>query len=291
MSDDSSAAVESSSTGAAAPVTESATSTPPSPEAQPTSRPDYVPEKFWNEETKGVRVKEALKAYSDLEKAFKGKLDPIKEAWSKEVAEDLKPKLAEEMKAALEAERSAKRPATPNDYVITLPDEITAKGIDVKFDENDTLMKFWREHCHENGYDQDQFNKGLAMYVQAELSKRPDAEAEKAKLGEKAQARLERIALWGKANLNDEQFSVYNNMIKDAAAVELMEAIMAKTSGPSIPDLDSISTGGETKTIADLRAMQQDPRYWNPIKRDPGFVAQVEKGFRDLYPGKTRTAY
>lgn len=220
-----------------------------------------------------------------------GKLDPIKEAWSKEVADGLKPKLAEEVKASLEAERAARRPATPNDYQISLPEEFTAKGVEVKFDEDDTLMKFWREHCHENGYDQDQFNKGLAMYVQAELAKQPDPAAEREKLGEKAQARLERLALWGKANFNDDQFAVFNNMIKDASSVEIMEALMAKTGGPSIPDLDSISTGSEAKSLSDLRAMQQDPKYWHPMKRDPAFVAKVEKGFRDLYPGQTKTAY
>lgn len=290
MSEESSAAVESSSTGAAAPVTESAASTTPSPEAQPSARPDYVPEKFWNDETKGVRVKEALKAYSDLEKAMSGKLDPIKEAWSKEVADGLKPKLAEEVKAALEAERAAKRPATPSDYAITLPEELTQNGVEVKFDENDSLMKFWREHCHENGYDQDQFNKGLAMYVQAELAKQPDPKIERERLGEKAPARLERLALWGKANLNDAQFQVFNDSIKTASAVEMMEAIMAKSGGPSIPDFES-SSASPAKSVADLRAMQQDPRYWNPAKRDKAFVAEVEKGFRELYPGKTRTAY
>jgi hypothetical protein len=40
------------------------------------------------------------------------------------------------------------------------------------------------------------------------------------------------------------------------------------------------------KNEAELRAMQNDPRYWNPSKRDTALVDEVEVGFKRLYPGQ-----
>ena len=33
----------------------------------------------------------------------------------------------------------------------------------------------------------------------------------------------------------------------------------------------------------ELRTMMQDPRYWNPTKRDPAYVRKVEEGFSKVY--------
>ena len=37
---------------------------------------------------------------------------------------------------------------------------------------------------------------------------------------------------------------------------------------------------------AKLLEMMRDPRYHDPLQRDPAFVEQVSKGFEQLYPGK-----
>lgn len=42
---------------------------------------------------------------------------------------------------------------------------------------------------------------------------------------------------------------------------------------------------GEDLSREKLREMMQDPRYKDPLKRDPEYVKQVRKGFETLYPG------
>lgn len=42
---------------------------------------------------------------------------------------------------------------------------------------------------------------------------------------------------------------------------------------------------GEELSREKLREMMQDPRYHDPIKRDPEYVKKVRKGFETLYPG------
>jgi len=42
---------------------------------------------------------------------------------------------------------------------------------------------------------------------------------------------------------------------------------------------------GEELSREKLREMMQDPRYHDPIKRDPKYVEKVRKGFETLYPG------
>lgn len=42
---------------------------------------------------------------------------------------------------------------------------------------------------------------------------------------------------------------------------------------------------GEELSREKLRAMMQDPRYHDPLKRDPEYVKKVRKGFETLYPG------
>lgn len=42
---------------------------------------------------------------------------------------------------------------------------------------------------------------------------------------------------------------------------------------------------GEELSREKLREMMQDPRYHDPVKRDPKYVEKVRKGFETLYPG------
>ena len=39
-----------------------------------------------------------------------------------------------------------------------------------------------------------------------------------------------------------------------------------------------------------LREMMRDPRYFDPARRDPDFVRQVQQGFESLYPGEQTTS-
>lgn len=44
--------------------------------------------------------------------------------------------------------------------------------------------------------------------------------------------------------------------------------------------------GGGGLTLAKLKEMMRDPRYHDPMQRDPEFVEQVSRGFETLFPGR-----
>lgn len=43
--------------------------------------------------------------------------------------------------------------------------------------------------------------------------------------------------------------------------------------------------GPQALGLEELRSMIRDPRYHDPSRRDPSFVARVDKGFQRLFPG------
>jgi hypothetical protein len=68
--------------------------------------------------------------------------------------------------------------------------------------------------------------------------------------------------------------------LKDPSVFTMVEQLVtngtstaASTSAPTTPKLSK----------EDLEQMQQDPRYWDPYKREAGFVARVTEGYKALY--------
>ena len=65
-----------------------------------------------------------------------------------------------------------------------------------------------------------------------------------------------------------------------AKGIEALEHIMRNTSQSQMS-----SDGQPAQSLGEdeLRSMMQDPRYWNPTKRDPSYVRKVEEGFSKVY--------
>ena len=70
------------------------------------SRPDFVPEKFWNAESGEVRLEDAFKSYSEIEKKGRQRGD----------------KMREEIMAEIAAETTVNRPETMDDYELVVPE-------------------------------------------------------------------------------------------------------------------------------------------------------------------------
>lgn len=259
------------------------------------TRPDYVPEQFWNAETKGIRIKELAQSYAELRSKFDGKIEPLKAEWQKEfeatVLENKKGEWEQEWRSKLDAERLSKRPAKPEAYEIAMDKLELPEGVQVKFDDKAPLMQFWRGFCFENGYDGETFNAGVKQFLAHELGKLPDREAETAKLGEKGPQRVERVNLWAKANLSEKAYKAMDRFVNNADGVEALEEVMAKLGEPMVLPEVSGDLGGTALNVARLRDMQNDPRYWDWSKRDPAFVKQVDEGFARLFPGQRKAAY
>ena len=75
--------------------------------------------------------------------------------------------------------------------IIKLPDIV-----DDDLAVDNELLQWWSEHSFENGYGQEEFQKGIEMYAQAINGSQPNLEAESAKLGDNANDRIQAASMF-----------------------------------------------------------------------------------------------
>tara|TARA_R110002020_G_scaffold441523_1_gene652412 strand:- start:14241 stop:14972 length:732 start_codon:yes stop_codon:yes gene_type:complete len=219
-------------------------------QAAPSERPDWLPEKYSTGE-------DLAKAYKELESKLGGK------------EEDIRNKLLEE----IQTEAFSDRPDSSGDY--QLPDIV-----DDDLAVDNELLQWWSEHSFENGYGQEEFQKGIEMYAQAINGSQPDLEAESAKLGDNANDRIQAASMFANKFFPQESLPAIERMCESHEGILALEAIMEATKDGSFSD-GGQPTGQTTQ--ADLDQMMNDPRYWD--KNDTAYVKQVEEGFKRLYGG------
>lgn len=226
-------------------VTDAVTQAAPSQE----QRPEWLPEKYKSPE-------ELAKAYKELESKLGTKED------------DLRTKLMEE----LQAEAFKDRPASAGEY--QLPDFVVEEEA-----VNNELLKWWSEHAFENGYSQDEFAKGIEIYMKS-MPQGPDLDAERTRLGDSANQRIEAASMFATKFFPKETLPAIERMFESAEGIMAMEVVMEALKDGSFSQQGNPASG---LTEADLKDMMKDERYWNPTHRDPNFVKQVESGFKKIY--------
>ena len=202
------------------------------------------------------------KTAEDLESAYKSLESKIGE---KEDA--IRERLKEEMSQPKEGV-----PLSAGEY--ELPDFV---------DESEAVaneaLKSWSEHCFENGYSNEEFQKGLELYMNS-MPQQPDLEKEASHLGDNATARIESASLFANKFFPEEAMPAIERMCEGADGIIALEAIMAAMKEPSM----GTPTGtADAISEASLNEMMRDERYWNPRTRDDNFVKQVDSGFKKLY--------
>ena len=202
------------------------------------------------------------KTAEDLESAYKSLESKIGE---KEDA--IRERLKEEMSQPKEGV-----PLSAGEY--ELPDFV---------DESEAVaneaLKSWSEHCFENGYSNEEFQKGLELYMNS-MPQQPDLEKEASNLGDNASARIESASLFANKFFPEEAMPAIERMCEGADGIIALEAIMAAMKEPSM----GTPTGtADAISEASLNEMMRDERYWNPRTRDDNFVKQVDSGFKKLY--------
>lgn len=219
-------------------------------EAPVDARPEWLPEKFNTPE-------DLVTSYASLEsKLGKGE-------------EELRKTIIEE----LHQEKWADRPETAGAY--QLPD-----SIDEQEAVGNELLNWWSNFAFENGYGQDKFAEGIEMYSNAINAHLPDLDAEKTKLGENADARIEAVQLWAGKFFQEDQLDALERLGETASGIEVLEKIMSTINSNSVSaNIESAAQINE----AELRSMMLDPRYHKQGERDPAFVKQVQDGFAQLY--------
>ena len=202
------------------------------------------------------------KSAEDLESAYKSLESKIGEK-----EEAIRERLKEEMSAPKEGV-----PATSGEY--ELPDFIDeAEAV-----ESDAL-KNWADHCLENGYNQEEFQKGIELYMES-MPEEPNLEEEAKHLGDNANARIEAASLFANKFFPEDAMSAIERMCEGADGIIALEAIMAAMKEPSM----NVETGtADSISEASLNEMMRDERYWNPRVRDDNYVKQVQSGFKKLY--------
>jgi hypothetical protein len=218
-------------------------------DSQP-ERPEWLPEKYSSGE-------DLAKAYKELESKLGSK------------EEDIRNKLLEE----IQTEAFGDRPDSAGDY--QLPDIV-----DDDLAVDNELLQWWSEHSFENGYGQEEFQKGIEMYAQAVNGSQPDLEAEASKLGDNANDRIQAASMFENKFFPEKSLPAIERMCESHEGILALEAIMEATKDGSFSD--GTQPTGQT-TQAELDQMMQDPRYWD--KNDTAYVKQVEEGFKRLYGG------
>lgn len=212
------------------------------------SRPEWLPEKYNSGE-------DLAKAYKELESKLGTK------------EEDIRSRIMEE----IQSEAFSDRPESAGDY--QLPESIDdSVAVDNK------LLSWWAEHSFENGYSQEEFEQGIAMYAEAMNGSMPDIEAEAKMLGDNADQRIEAASLFANKFFPEAALPAIERMCESHEGIIALEAIMEAMKDGSFAGNTQAVAGTSEK---ELREMMNDPRYWKD--RDPHFIKQVTEGFQQIY--------
>lgn len=214
------------------------------------ARPEWLPEKFNTPE-------DLASSYSQLESKLGASQDEIRQQLIEEFEQ-----------TAIEG-----RPNTAGDYVVP-------ESLDETLVNDNELFQWWANHAFENAYSQEEFEQGINMYAQALNANQPDLDAEKAALGENADARIEAVDLWSQKFFPEEYQDAILGLGASAKGIEALEFLMSQMSASSMAG----NTGAiQPLNEGDLQSMMKDERYWNPAKRDNAYVQKVQEGFSKLY--------
>lgn len=227
---------------------------------EPVERPDFIPEKFWDNSTGEINIEEFGKSYSNLEKYVGGKKDELREVIINELSEEA------------DAER-------PEAYELPkLPE-----GVSEEMLSDNSMAQWWKEHCNENAYTQEIYEEGINKYIDSFLDNAPNLDKEMEKLGENANARLDAVNSWASTFFAPEEYeAIANTLGATSEGIEALERMM-QTTIESISRANTVAQPERPLTLDDVRNMMKDKRYYDPKERDAAFVRKVDDAFSRLY--------
>jgi len=188
---------------------------------EPLDRPDYYPEKFWDED--GPNVEKLAKSYTELEKAFK----------------------------------AGKHKAPEGDYDIA---DLVDRGLDSE-DPALVIAQDWaKENGVSQAAFTDLASRILEISQEANESMEVDRRQEMAKLGERASEKIEMAErLLMKAPLNEAERSAMAYSLNNADAINAFLKYHSSLTNEGIPVNAAVSTPDMSRT--DLEAAIADPRW------------------------------
>ena len=102
-------------------------------------------------------------------------------------------------------------------------------------------------------------------------------------LGERAEARVNNIALWGEKNLSPELYESLQGNLTSAAMVPVLEHLISKTR--NAPVSDTSVTAAPSISEGELTAMQfaKDEHGNRKISTDKAFRAEYDRKMKEFY--------
>ena len=227
-------------------------------------RPEFVPEKFWNEETGEVKLEEAMHSYNNAEQLISGK----EEAWE------------ERIKAKLDLQAKESMPESPDKY--ELPELLD--GINEEMVEANPITESFRKFAHENNLSNDQFKSVVNMYLDKLVYPQQKAfEEESKKLGDNGAERLDAVNNFVSSRFTPEETQLIQYTLGTTAlGVDILEKFQDMTKSNRVM-ADSVVKPQAPLTLAKVREKMKDPRYYDPRHKDPAFVEEVDADFARLY--------
>jgi hypothetical protein len=228
----------------------------PTPEPTPDPKPDDGPEWFFADGVKGV-----------------GKMPE----WYK--ADKYKTLSAQAEAYAHLEKRLGAFVGAPKDGKYELPPP--PEGVEGTFDAEHPLFSTFTGWAAENQVSQKAYNDLLGMFAQYEAAQTPNMSDVKAELGAGADARINRVSVWAKANLTGEEFNAFRSAMSDRNAAQVfkaVEAVVAKTRQPAVP---KPGDGGDAVVVGGLQAIHEMQARVGPdgkrlYETDPKYRAMVE---------------
>ncbi len=215
-------------------------------QAQPDIR-DLVPAKFRNAETGDVNWEEVLKSYLALEKKLSARPEP-----------------------------TGNRPVSPDEYTITLPNDLMKIDSDV----NQRLFDLGCTNEQVQGIYNLAADKIIPIIQNLSLDFQAtrDLKDLESEFGgpEQFNTIARQISAWGEKNLDKAVFELLASHKDGIMALYRMmngrreESVLPTAAGA--PTQDSEET---------LRRLMQDPKYWK--YQDPDLMKRIETGFKRLY--------
>lgn len=181
------------------------------PAAEPTpapERPDGLAEEFFDAES-GVKLGELIQSHNALSEAAR--------------------------------ERLADRPEEASAYEFTVPDAYeNPEEIQELLAGDAPFMEAARKFLFDAGASQDQaaelFNLYLADRIGSPEQLQEGAAAEMGQLGDNADARVDAVSNWLKANVGEELYGAVKPLITTAASVKAMEKLMEANKDKPLPN-------------------------------------------------------
>ena len=220
------------------------------------TRPENVPEKFWNAETKTTNNEAVLESYNQLSSKF------------------------------------GAFTGAPESYEFSLSEQLTENGVELSSD--DPLIASFTELAKEANMSGEMANSLVNMFVESQYANSLQSEEaqtaqvaeEMGKLGDNAQQRINNIDNWARANLTPEQVDGLSEAATSAAGVQAIEALIAKSKNAPMQttEVNPVSQ----INLQELQALQfaKDDNGNRKTQTDPEYRKMVQAKFNEAYPGE-----